>query len=204
MNKTPRPLAAWALIAMVALINGCGASTPAQTSSGSGTGGSAGTSSQSSTGTHAAGNTGSASSTGSAGSSASKREKGVKFAACMRSNGVPDFPDPNANGEFVYGVSVSPAVWAKAVDACKALQPPGSLSGERSPRQQSLALKFAQCVRNNGVPDFPDPVNGQPLIDTTKIPSSNSPNGMSILNAATHKCGGLLQLAARGGGGTGG
>ena len=137
---------------------------------------------------------------------AANAQKAVKFAECMRSNGVSDFPDPNANGEFMYGVSVTPAVFTKAVDACKALQPPGSLSGQRSPKQQSLALKFAQCVRTNGVPDFPDPVNGQPLIDTTKIPSSNSPGGMSILNAATHKCGGLLQLAARGGteGGTGG
>jgi hypothetical protein len=126
----------------------------------------------------------------------------VRFAECMRSNGVGDFPDPTANGEFVYGVSVTPAVFDKAVAACKALQPPGSLSGQRSPKQQSLALKFAQCVRNDGVKDFPDPVNGQPLIDTTKIPSSNPPGGMSILNAATHKCGGLLQVAA--GGGTGG
>jgi hypothetical protein len=184
MNQPPRPLAALALIAMVALISGCGSGTPARTSSNTGTG--------------------TDSSTGSASSSASKREQGVKFAECMRGNGVNDFPDPNANGEFQYGVSVSPTVWAKAVDACKALQPPGSLSGNRSPKQQSLALTFAQCVRNNGVKDFPDPANGQPLIDTTKIPSSDSAGGMSILNAATHKCGGLLQLAARGGGGTGG
>jgi hypothetical protein len=182
-----------ALIATVALLSACGSSAPA------GTGDSGGTSTQSS-----AGDTGDAGGSRSATTSASKREKGVKFAECMRSNGVPDFPDPSANGEFMYGVSVTPAVFSKAVGACKALQPPGSLSGQRSPKQQSLALKFAQCVRTNGVPDFPDPVNGQPLIDTTKIPSSDSPNGMSILNAATHKCGGLLQLAARGGGGTGG
>jgi hypothetical protein len=190
MSGNRLPLAALGLIAVVALISGCGSSTPVRTSSG--------------TVTDIASNTGSTNtdstiSTGTASSSASTRQKGVKFAECMRSNGVPDFPDPNANGEFVYGVSVTPAVFTKAVDACKSLQPPGSLSGKRSFKQQSLALKFARCVRKNGVPDFPDPANGQPLIDTTKIPSSNSPNGMSILNAATHKCGPLLQLAARGG-----
>jgi hypothetical protein len=43
-------------------------------------------------------------------------------------------------------------------------------------------------VRNNGVKDFPDPVNGEPLIDTYKIPSSNRPGGMNILDAATKKC----------------
>jgi hypothetical protein len=180
MSRTRRPLAALGLIAMVALISACGSS--AQTGAGNNSSSSSGSSSGSSSS-----------------NIASKREKGVKFAECMRSNGVSDFPDPNANGEFMYGVSVTPAVFTKAVDACKALQPPGSLSGQRSPKQQSLALKFAQCVRKNGVLDFPDPVNGQPLIDTTKIPSSNSPGGMSILNAATHKCGGLLQLAASGG-----
>ncbi len=185
MSRRRRALAAPAVLALVALISACGSSAPAGT--GTGTAG---------TGT----GTGSAGASGGSASSA-KREKGVKFAECMRGNGVGDFPDPTANGEFVYGVSVTPAVFDKAVAACKALQPPGSLSGQRSPRQQSLALKFAQCVRDNGVKDFPDPVNGQPLIDTTKIPSSNPPGGMSILNAATQKCGGVLQLAARGGSG---
>jgi hypothetical protein len=38
------------------------------------------------------------------------------------------------------------------------------------------------------VKDFPDPVNGEPLVDTTKIPSSDAPGGMTILNAAMQKC----------------
>ena len=46
--------------------------------------------------------------------------------------------------------------------------------------------------------DFPDPVNGEPLIDTTKIPSTNRPGGMTILNAAMQKCGSILGLAAGG------
>ena len=84
---------------------------------------------------------------------------------------------------------MSPAVWKKAGAACKAQQPPGTLSAKLTPAQESAALKFAQCIRENGVPDFPDPVNGQPLVDTTRIPSSNKPGGMTILNAAMHKCG---------------
>jgi hypothetical protein len=123
------------------------------------------------------------------------REKAVKFSECMRANGVSDFPDPNASGQFPsYGVSVSKAVWISATATCKSLQPPGTLSAKMTPQQLSDALKFAQCVREHGVPDFPDPVNGQPLIDTTRIPSSNKPGGMTILNAATHTCGHLLAL----------
>src|SRR3954454_20105987 len=100
------------------------------------------------------------------------QDRAVKFAECIRAHGVPHFPDPDTKGEFVFGIDVTPAVWRKAVDACKALEPPGALSGKRSPKQQSAALRFAECVRKNGVKDFPDPVNGDPLIDTTKIPSS--------------------------------
>jgi hypothetical protein len=112
----------------------------------------------------------------------------VKFADCIRAHGDSGFADPTASGEFVGGIAVSPAVWQKAVDACKGLQPPGTLSGQRTPKQQSNALKFAQCIRENGVTDFPDPVNGQPLVDTTKIPSASEPGGKSILHAAMQKC----------------
>lgn len=126
------------------------------------------------------------------------RDLAVKFAECIRGHGVADFPDANAKGEFVYGISVSPAVWTKAVDTCKDLQPPGSLSTTRSPKQQSAGLKFAQCVRDNGVKDFPDPVQGEPLIDTNRIPSANRQGGMRVLNAAMKTCRKLLDAAAEG------
>ena len=146
--------------------------------------------------------TGTANSTGTASSGPNSNltapEKAVKFAECMRTNGVPHFPDPDAKSNYNFGVDVSKAVFTKAVDACKAVEPPGALSSTRTPKQQSASLRFAQCVREHGVKDFPDPANGQPLIDTTKIPSSNKPGGMTILNAATHKCGGILELSAGG------
>jgi hypothetical protein len=138
--------------------------------------------------------------TGSSGATktATDRDKAVKFAECMRENGVGDFPDPNAAGEFVYGVSVSPAVFKEAVDACKDLQPPGTLSAKRGPEQQKEGLKFARCIREDGVKDFPDPINGEPLVDTTRIPSSATNGGMTILNAAMQECRDLLAKAAAG------
>ncbi len=143
-----------------------------------------------------------ASSSGSAdGQKLAGQAKAVKFAACMRSNGVPDFPDPDANGEFAYGVSVRPAIFTRAATACKDLQPPGVFSSKRSPKEQTSALNFADCVRKSGVEDFPDPVQGEPAIDTTKIPSTDEPGGMTILNAAIEKCRPLSGLAAGGQGG---
>jgi hypothetical protein len=125
------------------------------------------------------------------------QDKLVKLAQCIRAHGVPHFPDPDPKGNQNFGIDVSPEVWKRATEACKELTPPGTFSGKRNPKQQSEALRFATCVREHGVKDFPDPVNGDPLIDTTKIPSSNRPGGMTILNAATSRCGSILNLAAR-------
>jgi hypothetical protein len=188
MTRTLRPLAAFAMVTVISA--GCGGT---RSSGGTSTAGPPGT-------TRAASSIDTASSTGTGGTkNLTARDKAVKFSVCMRENGVSDFPDPNALGDFPsFGISVSPAEWKKALGACKELQPPGSLSAKLSPKQLSAALKFAQCMRENGVKDFPDPVNGQPLIDTTRIPSSNRPGGMTILNAVAHKCSDLLRAAMEG------
>jgi hypothetical protein len=195
MTKTWR-LAALAIVAMVAVISaGCGGT--GSSSGGTSTAALAGTTATTST-------TATASSTGTAGgstaashnSAATPRQRAVKFAECIRENGYPDFPDPKASGEFpTFGISVSPAVWTAALRACKDLQPSGSFGAHLSPKQLSAAREFAQCIRENGVKDFPDPVNGEPLVDTTKIPSTDTPGGMDILNAAMQQCGDLGEAA---------
>jgi hypothetical protein len=172
MSTRLRPLVALALVALIGLISaGCGSNAPSEsgTASGAGTGGS---------------------------KKPTDRDQAVKFAECVRAHGVSDFPDPNAKNDFEYGVSVSAAVWKKAIDACKELQPPGTFSSKRSPKQQSASLKFADCIRRNGVKDFPDPVNGEPLVNTYRIPSSATEAGMTILNAAMQKCRDGLAAAA--------
>ena len=123
----------------------------------------------------------------------------------MRDNGVSEFPDPDPSGSLTIdgvlnGSSQDPssAVWKKAIGECKDLQPPGFTGGKRTSKQQSAGLRFAQCIRDNGVKDFPDPVNGEPLVNTYKIPSSNRPGGMTILNAAMRKCGSVMREAAGG------
>lgn len=186
MPRALRPLATLTSIVLMSLVSaGCGSRGPSDTDAATST------------------STADSSSTAGAGlhKSATKHEKGVKFSECMRGNGVPDFPDPDPKGEYAYGVSVRPAVFTKAAKACKDLEPPGALSSKRTPKQQSGALKFAACMRSNGVKDFPDSVSGEPLIDTTKIPSTDKPGGMTILNAAMQKCRSVSGLAAGGQGG---
>jgi hypothetical protein len=129
-------------------------------------------------------------------STASIREKAVKFAECMRANGVSAFPDPNASGELTIdavangsSLDTSSAAFKEALSACKDLEPSGFTGHQRSPQEQKAALEFAQCIRDNGVRDFPDPAKNEPLVDTNRIPSAATPGGRGILNAAMQKCG---------------
>jgi hypothetical protein len=140
---------------------------------------------------HAAGTSGGNSTT-------AAHQKAVKFAECMRANGVSAFPDPAASGAFtvdgvVNGSSLDPGstAWKQAIGACKDLEPPGFTGSKVTPQQRTVRLEFAQCIRDNGVPDFPDPTPNGPLVDTNRIPSTATTAGMSILNAAMHKCGAI-------------
>lgn len=132
-------------------------------------------------------------------SGANPRDQAVKFAECMRSNGVKEFPDPDASGQFAYGIKLgssldpSSAAWKKAIGACKNLQPAGWMGeGKKSATAIKAGLKFAACMRENGVKDFPDPTENGPLI--------NVKNAQSIpgFKEAMQKCRDLLQGAMGG------
>jgi hypothetical protein len=161
MTRTLRPLAALAMVALVAVISaGCGGT-------------------RSSDGTN----------------TASPHAKAAKFAECMRANGVSAFPDPDATGALTIdavangsSLDTSTAAFEQAMSACKDLEPPGFTGHERTAQEQEAALEFAQCIRDHGVKDFPDPAIDEPLVDTRRIPSTDRPGGLSILNAAMQKC----------------
>jgi hypothetical protein len=131
-------------------------------------------------------------------------ENAGKFSECMRENGVGEFPDPDASGKLtidgvVNGSSLDPSTpaWKEAIGACEDLQPPGFMGDQEvSAAEQETRLEFAQCMRDNGVKDFPDPANGEPLVDTRRIPSAAEEGGMSILDAAMQTCRDLAAEAA--------
>jgi hypothetical protein len=57
----------------------------------------------------------------------------VRFAACMRSHGVRNFPDPNAEGTFQLGSDVNPdaPAFTAASQACQVSGMPLSISSKR-------------------------------------------------------------------------
>jgi hypothetical protein len=90
----------------------------------------------------------------------------VAFARCMRSHGVPNWPDPNSSGAFdkaklrqLVGVSESRA---RAIQRpCIHLLPTGGLGPQETAQQKRARLadelSFARCMRSHGVTRFPDP-----------------------------------------------
>ena len=145
---------------------------------------------------------GCASASGGSNKNAAHHEQALKFAECMRDNGVTQFPDPDASGELTIDAvanrsSLDPgtATFRQAISACKDLEPAGFTGHKRSAKQQRYALKFAQCMRDNGVQDFPDPTPDGPLIDTSRMPGAPGAQSIPGFQAAMQKCRDLPPLA---------
>jgi hypothetical protein len=103
----------------------------------------------------------------------------VAFAACMRSHGVPGFPDPDRSGRIGTGSGVDPSSpqFQAAAKTCQSLRPAGGTfstqgSGAVSPQRQTELLRFARCMRSHGVPSFPDPTSRGIALSSAVDPSS--------------------------------
>jgi hypothetical protein len=107
------------------------------------------------------------SSSGSDGSEAAAsdpEQAALDFAQCMRANGVPNFPDPVAQPDGTFGFQRPPGASASALDdalercrsEAQALGIDIGTEGEDAEAQDAL-LRLSQCMRENGIPDFPDP-----------------------------------------------
>ncbi|MBV9805034.1 MAG: hypothetical protein JO130_17675 [Solirubrobacterales bacterium] len=96
---------------------------------------------------------------------------GVAFARCMRASGVPGFPDPQPGRGLLFsmnGLDPSSPAFRAAQMKCHRLLPGGGPPGPGSttrPSAQTLAklVRIARCMRQHGVPDFPDPRTSVPL-----------------------------------------
>lgn len=87
----------------------------------------------------------------------------VAFAVCMRSHGVPDYPDPQVSISGNHGqVKIGPGranprapAFESAGHACSKLLPNGGRPAGGA-QDQAQDLTFAECIRSHGVPSFPD------------------------------------------------
>jgi hypothetical protein len=86
----------------------------------------------------------------------------MAYSACMRTQGVANFPDPNKQGVLLVtpAMRINPqsATFQAARKACRKLLPgPAAASPQEQQRQVAGELSFAKSMRSHGVPHFPDP-----------------------------------------------
>jgi len=107
---------------------------------------------------------GSVSSGGATTGGSSHSATAVAYSRCMRSHGVPDYPDPNGSGQLrkitpgnEQQLGVSQTRFNTAQAACQRLWPYQAPTRTQQRSNLAAALNFARCLRSRGLPDFPDP-----------------------------------------------
>jgi hypothetical protein len=155
------------------------------------------------------------SSSGNSSPAAAQANKALAYSRCIRSNGVPNYPDPNSNGNLPKGnakaFGVSTSQYQAAERACGHLLPSGGsatltqclMTGDcpRSVVQPALeeGRKFARCMRSHGVTNWPDPTVdslGRPSFPVARagisIDATRSPQMLSKIGDCQREPGALL------------
>ena len=152
---------------------------------------------------------GSGSSGGSGGSpsagGSSTSASAVAYSACMRNQGVPNYPDPGSNGQIPKGdaqhFGVSASQLQAAQRACQDMYPASSLAqcqgtGACSPAARQALLgrmrDFATCMRSHGISNWPDPTVDSQGRPGFRGPAADIPPGSQTDHAANQICHHLL------------
>jgi hypothetical protein len=123
----------------------------------------------------------------------------IKYARCMRTHDVPDFPDPrtSATGNVALEIPDSPKGKA-AQQTCRRLLSGGGTppANEQAQRLASL-LKYARCMRAHRITGFPDPDN-QGEFPSTGGFNRSSPNYRAAENTCLPLAGGFVKQGGKG------
>jgi len=133
----------------------------------------------------------------------------VAFSRCVRSRGVPDFPDPqpgasNAKFPSAQQLGVGSSQLSAAENACLHLLPAG-VDDQFPPAEVPLLLtgmtRFSQCMRAHGVPNWPDPTTdsqGRPYFNLSGHGFSRQQAHSPQLGAKEAECQHLMPSALGG------
>jgi len=146
----------------------------------------------------------------SASASAPTYAQELALAQCMRSHGEPDFPDPDGSGGYTLtpngsvegaggsSIDIDSSQAQAAYGDCRHLLPGApsisqlqqDVQQEQQRQAQALPelLKYSQCMRSHGVPDFPDLGQGgqSPAPGNGAGINPNSPQFQAAATACQH------------------
>jgi len=124
------------------------------------------------------------------------------FAQCMRDHGI-NIADPDPQAAFggvagmANGVDANDPAVRAAFAACQPNLPNAGQPPKLSPQQVDLYRAFAQCMRDNGYPDIPDPAPDGTLQFSGNIAQAlRDPTFTKALEACRDKLTALLPGAA--------
>jgi predicted amidohydrolase YtcJ len=113
-------------------------------------------------------------------------QKALAYSQCMRAHGEPGFPDPQPNGNLLIDGPkdhLNGALMNSAGKACKHLMPKSPpLTASQQQKLTAQALKFVACMRNHGIPNFPDPTVNSSGVEM-QVPRNVTPDSAVFKNA---------------------
>ena len=117
------------------------------------------------------------------------QQDAVRFAQCMRSHGVPNFPDPTSPQQFKLYIASSEGspAFQSAETACRHVLPgggPPSQSAAQRQAQTVAGLAFARCLRSHGFANFPDPTSSGQITHEMLASAGIDPRQPAVLQAA--------------------
>jgi hypothetical protein len=144
---------------------------------------------------------------------------GKELAQCIRNNGVPDFPDPYVDrgrlqlpegSEDQMEAKYPQQVLDQALQSCQPIMyrlPESAIKGESESQEDDEGIpgpedvealrKFAQCIRENGIPDWPDPKSdgSVPLRGTPLEGEGKSPRTVAAYQACSKHWSGKISFS---------
>jgi hypothetical protein len=144
--------------------------------------------------------------------SSSERESGydqmLKYSQCMRSHGLPNFPDPvqesggGVSLSLKKGSGLDPGSqrFKAAESACRKLSPKHGNDKPIPAAEQQKFLRYSQCMRTHGVPQYPDPKFSGGGVEL-RMPPGLGPDSPSV-QAAQQACKSMSPGAMFGKGGS--
>jgi hypothetical protein len=127
-----------------------------------------------------------------------------ELVVCARANGMPNLPDPqvDSNGEAHFPGGDPPAPPKSVERACRSVGERLAAARrevEQTPADAATLLRFARCMREHGLPDFPDPQgDGQfQFAGTNAGRELKQKDPASPVQTALRACGGPRMLNGR-------
>jgi hypothetical protein len=124
----------------------------------------------------------------------------LAFSRCVRTHGVPDYPDPLSNGQEApdakHIAKGNPRFPAAQIACSHLLSNGGQPTQAQLEQQRTEFVNFARCMQTHGVPDFPEPITDSHGRPEFNLQAAGIDLSSPHIRAAALRCASLLHQPA--------